>query len=102
MSTFVNVALVLAVVAIVPGAGPFTPAILVSGLTALIAVFAISRGHLRRGLLTLYFSISAALVSPLIIDVHGLEFWVVALYGLGGISALVLYWHFNRNQSGAI
>jgi hypothetical protein len=82
--------------AIVPSAGPFIPAILVSGLTALIAVFAISRGYLRRGILTIYFALSAAIVSPAIIDVDGLEFWIVALHVLGGISALGLYWDFNR------
>jgi hypothetical protein len=102
MSAIVNVALFLAVVAIVPSAGPFTPAILISGLTALIALFAVSRGYFRRGILTIYFALSAAIVSPAFIDIAGLEFWIIALHVLGGISALVLYWDFNRRQSDAV
>jgi len=96
-----NLALLLAVVAFGPSAGAFTPAIFLSALAALLAVFCMLHGYVRRGLIALYFACSAAIVSPLMFNVTPPDRWLVALPVFGALLAASLLWHFKRHPSRA-
>lgn len=99
MEVVANIALVLAVAALIPSAGPFTPAIFVSAFTALIGVAAIAAGNVRRGILTVYFALSAGIVSPVLFAVQRVEFWLLTLLAIGFLSGLVFYLNHNRRKS---
>ena len=97
MQVAINIALALSALAFIPSAAAFTPAVLVSGISALVAVVAIRRGFIRRGLLTIYFATCAFLVSPMIFSNQPVEKYLVALSVVGVVGSIVLYWHYKRN-----
>lgn len=99
MGTITNIALVIAAAAIVPSAGPFTPAVLFSTVAAFIAAFAIACGHIRRGSLTIYLATSAAVVSPIFTDLQRVDVWLVVLSAIGGVAGVVLYLDYHRRCS---
>lgn len=101
MSIAVNVALILAAAAIIPSAGSFTPAIFVSALAAVVGATAIALGQVRRGLLTIYLALSAAVVSPVLLDVPRTDVWLVTLPAMGVLLGLLLYLDYNRRKSSA-
>lgn len=92
----INVALVLSILAFIPSAAAFTPAIVVSALAAVIAVFAIRAGHIRRAVLTIYFAVCAFIVSPIIFEIGSVDRYLVAFSGLGIVCAGIMYWQYRR------
>ena len=96
MHIVLNIALALSILAVVPSAAAFTPVILISGIAALIAVVAIWRGYLRRGLLTVYFAICAFIVSPMFFDFERVEWLLVALLLAGIIGGAGALWDYKR------
>ena len=90
MSGVANLALVLAAIAIVPSAGAFTSAIFASAIAAILGLIAIGFGHKRRGILTIYLALSAAVVSPVAINVQQTEIWLIVLTTIGGLLGLIL------------
>ena len=101
MGAIANIALVIAAAAIVPSAGPFTPAVFLSGLAALVAVLAIAYGHIRRGVLTIYLALSTAVVSPIFTNLQRVEIWLVVLTAIGGVAGVVLYVGYRHRNSAA-
>ncbi len=91
MDFLANLALALAAAALIPSAGPFVPALFLSGLAGVAAVFTILSGRYRRGILTVYLAISACLVSPLLFRLQRVDLWLAALIALGCIVAAALY-----------
>ena len=85
MGTIANIALSVAALAIVPSAGPWTPAVFFSALAALVAVPVIVSGNIRRGILTVYLALSAVVVSPMFADLPQVDIWLVVLIAIGGI-----------------
>ena len=99
MQVVLNIALVLSILALIPSAAAFTPSILVSGVAAMIAVVAIQRGFLRRGLITIYFAMSAFIVSPIIFDIDSVDKYLVAFAVFGLVGSIALFWHYKRSEN---
>jgi len=99
MTIALNIALALSVLSLLPSAAAFTPMVYVSGLTTLIAVFGIWQGHVRRGALTIFFAISAAIVSPIVFGIEPAGRWLIAQHLVGTLSAVVMYWDYRRQRS---
>jgi hypothetical protein len=99
MQFIVNIALVLSVLAFLPSAAAFTPSIVVSGIAALVAVVAVRRGFPRRGLLAIYFSTCAFLMSPMAFDIELVDKYLVAMPVFGLVCAIVMYWDYRRGRN---
>jgi len=99
MAIVMNVALAMSVISLAPSAAAFTPMVFASAIAALVAVVGIWQGHIRRGLLTVFFAVGAALVSPTMFGVEAVEWWLIALYAVGTTSAAVMYWRYKKNQN---
>ena len=98
MQVVLNIALAMSILALTLSAAPFTPSIFISGVAAMIAVVAIRRGFLRRGLITLYFAISAFIVSPIIFDIESVHEYLVAFAIIGLVGSIILFWNYKRSQ----
>jgi hypothetical protein len=98
MTIVLNFALVLSIISFVLSSAPYTPMVFVSGLTALIAIVGIWQGHTRRGLLTVYFAIGAFIVSPAMLRIEPVEWWLVALPAIGAAGSIVMYWTYRKSQ----
>jgi hypothetical protein len=94
-----NIALALSIISFAPSAAAFTPMIFMSGLAALIALAGIWQGHYRRGLLTIFFAVGAAIVSPIVFGVEPVDRWLIALPVIGATVAAVMYWKYRRHQN---
>ena len=93
-SSFVaNLGSALSALALVPSAGPFTPAIGISVVAALISAYAISKGHVRRGVFAIYMALSAVVVSPLLLQVSRVDRWLIALLTIGVVLGFSLIMH---------
>ena len=101
MNFAANLALVLAAIAVVPSAGAFTPAIFVSAAAAVLGLIAIGFGHVRRGALTIYLALSAAVVSPVLLDVQREEVWLIVLTTVGTLFGSILFLNYQRSKSTA-
>lgn len=99
MGIAVNIAIVLAAMAIVPSAGPFMPAIFLSACAALVGAIAIAFGHVRRGILTIYLALSAAVVSPVLLEVQRVDIWLVILPAVGALFGSLLFLDYNRRKT---
>ena len=99
MSIALNIALALSIISFVPSAAAFTPMIFVSGLATLIALVGIWQGHFRRGALTIFFAVSAAVVSPVVFGIEPVDRWLIALPAIGATGAIVMYWSYRRQRS---
>lgn len=98
MHIVMNIALLLSVLAVVPSAAAFTPAIAISMIAALFAVFGIWRGYVRRGLLTIYFAICALIVSPVFFDLERVGWILVALLSAGVLGMAGAFWDYKHHD----
>ena len=101
MSIVANIALILAAIAVVPSAGAFTPAIFVSAIAAILGLITIGVGHKRRGVMTIYLALSAAVVSPALLDMQRQEIWLIVLTTVGTLLASLLYLDYRRSKAAA-
>ena len=93
-----NIALALSIISFAPSAAAFTPMIFVSGFATLIALVGIWQGHTRRGALTIFFTASAAVVSPIALGVEPVDRWLIVLPLIGATGAVVMYWGYRRQR----
>jgi uncharacterized membrane protein len=99
MNLIANFGLVLAAIAVVPSAGAFTPAIFVSAVAAILGLIAIGFGHKRRGVMTIYLALSAAILSPALFDMQRQEIWLIVLTTVGTLLASLLYLDYRRSEA---
>lgn len=99
MNFVANIALTLAAIAVVPSAGAFTPAIFISAVAAVLGLVAIGFGHVRRGVLTIYLAVSAAVVSPAFLDAQREEVWLIVLITVGTLLGAILFLNYQRSKS---
>ena len=93
-SNFVaNLGVALSALALVPSAGSFTPAIGISVVAALIGAYAMSKGHIRRGVFAIYLGLSAVVVSPMFLQVSRVDLWLIALSTIGVVLGFGLTMH---------
>jgi len=98
MTIVLNIALTLSIISFATSAAVFTPMIFVSGLAAMVALVGIWQGHIRRGVLTIFFSVGAAIVSPIVFGIEPVDRWLVVLPAIGASGAAVMYWQYRRHQ----
>ena len=93
-SNFVaNLGVALSALALVPSAGAFTPAIGISVVAALIGAYAMTTGHVRRGVFAIYLALSAVVVSPILLQVSRVDLWLIALSTIGIVLGFSLIMH---------
>jgi hypothetical protein len=66
MARITNTALALAIVSFLLSSAVLTPMVFVAWFAAAIGAIGVWLGHVRRGLLTIYFAIGATIVSPIL------------------------------------
>ena len=102
MTILSNIALALSIISFAASAAAFTPMIFASGATALFALVGIWQGHIRRGLLTVFFTVGAVIVSPIVFAVEPVERWLVALSAIGAFGAAIMYWGYSRQEKNSV
>ncbi len=95
MTRIVNTTLALAILSFLLSSAAFTPMVFVAWLAAVIGAMGVWLGHVRRGLLTIYFAVGATIVSPLFMKIRSVDLLLIAIPITG---ALIAFFSWRSDQ----
>jgi hypothetical protein len=98
MARITNTALALAIVSFLLSSAAFTPMVFAAWFAAAIGAIGVWLGHVRRGLLTIYFAVGATIVSPIFMKIQSVDLLLIAIPIIGALIALVSWWTYRQSK----
>jgi len=98
MARITNAALALAIVSFLLSSAAFTPMVFAAWFAAVIGAKGVWLGHVRRGLLTIYFAAGATIVSPIYMKIQAVDLLLIAIPITGALMAFVSWWTYRQSK----
>ena len=72
--------------------------VFVAWFAAAIGAIGVWLGHVRRGLLTIYFAIGATTVSPIFMEFGAVDLLLIVIPMIGALIAFVFWWNYRQSK----